>query len=171
MEIISYVLEGALAHKDSLGTGSIIRPGEVQRMSAGTGIRHSEFNASRQEPVHFLQIWVIPARRGLPPSYEQKAFPLEKTGQLHLVASPEGRQGSLTVHQDVALYAGRLQAGDALTHELKDGRLGWLQVVAGEVELNGTRLAPGDGAAISAEASLALAAHAQAEVLLFDMAA
>jgi redox-sensitive bicupin YhaK (pirin superfamily) len=171
MEIISYVLEGALAHKDSLGTGSIIRPGEVQRMSAGTGIRHSEFNASRQEPVHFLQIWVIPARRGLSPSYEQKAFPLEKTGQLHLVASPEGRQGSLTVHQDVALYAGRLQAGDALTHELKDGRLGWLQVVAGEVELNGTRLAPGDGVAIRAEPSLALAAHAPAEVLLFDMAA
>jgi redox-sensitive bicupin YhaK (pirin superfamily) len=171
MEIISYVLEGALAHKDSLGTGSIIRPGEVQRMSAGTGIRHSEFNASRQEPVHFLQIWVMPARRGLEPSYEQKAFPLEKTGQLHLVASPEGREGSLTVHQDVALYAGRLQAGDTLTHGLKDGRLGWLQVVKGEVELNGTRLAPGDGAAIQAEPSLALAAHAPAEVLLFDMAA
>ena len=171
MEIISYVLEGALEHKDSIGTGSIIRPGEVQRMSAGTGIRHSEFNASRKEPVHFLQIWVIPARRGLKPSYEQKAFPLDETGRLHLVASPEGRDGSLTLHQDVDLLAGRLAAGDRLTHALKEGRVGWLQIVEGEVDLNGTRLEPGDGAAIAAVPELKLAANSKAEVLLFDMAA
>ena len=127
MEIISYVLEGALEHKDSIGTGSVIRPGDVQRMSAGTGIRHSEFNASHQEPVHFLQIWVIPAKKGLKPSYEQKAFPLEKTGRLHLVASPEGREGSLILHQDVDLRAGRLAAGDKVTHALKDGRVAWLR--------------------------------------------
>ena len=125
MEIISYVLEGALEHKDSIGTGSVIRPGDVQRMSAGTGIRHSEFNASRQEPVHFLQIWVMPAKKGLKPSYEQKAFPLEKTGQLHLVASPEGREGSLILHQDVDLRAGRLAAGDKVTHSA-EGRPGGL---------------------------------------------
>jgi redox-sensitive bicupin YhaK (pirin superfamily) len=171
MEIISYVLEGALEHKDSLGTGSVIRPGEVQRMSAGTGIRHSEFNASRRAPVHFLQIWVIPARRGLAPGYEQKALPLEKTGRLHLVASPGGRDGSLTLHQDVDLHAGRLAPGDELTQRLKEGRLGWLQVVDGEVDLNGTLLAAGDGAAIEAVPNLSLAARSKAEVLLFDMAA
>jgi hypothetical protein len=171
MEIISYVLEGALEHKDSIGTGSIIRPGEVQRMSAGTGIRHSEFNASRKEPVHFLQIWVIPARRGLKPSYEQKAFPLDETGRLHLVASPEGRDGSLTLHQDVDLLAGRLSAGDKLTHALKEGRLGWLQIIDGEVDLNGTRLQSGDGAAIKAVPQLDIAAGSKAEVLLFDMVA
>jgi redox-sensitive bicupin YhaK (pirin superfamily) len=171
MEIISYVLEGALEHKDSIGTGSVIRPGDVQRMSAGTGIRHSEFNASRQEPVHFLQIWVMPAKKGLKPSYEQKAFPLEKTGQLHLVASPEGREGSLTLHQDVDLRAGRLGAGDKVTHRLRDGRVAWLQVIEGSVDLNGTALEPGDGAAVSAESLLSLSARSKAEVLLFDMAA
>jgi len=171
MEIISYVLAGALEHKDSIGTGSVIRPGEVQRMSAGTGILHSEFNASRKEPVHFLQIWIIPERRGLTPSYEQKAFPLGDTSKLHLVASHEGREGSLTVHQDVDLYAGRLAAGDAVAHAMRDGRVGWLQVVSGEVELNGTRLEPGDGAAIEAVPALSLSARSKAEVLLFDMAA
>jgi redox-sensitive bicupin YhaK (pirin superfamily) len=171
MEIISYVLEGALEHKDSIGTGSVIRPGDVQRMSAGTGIRHSEFNASQKEPVHFLQIWVMPAKKGLKPSYEQKAFPLEETGQLHLVASPEGREGSLTLHQDVDLRAGRLAAGDKVTHALKDGRVAWLQVIEGSVDLNGTALEPGDGAAVSAESLLSLSARSKAEVLLFDMAA
>ena len=169
MEIISYVLEGALEHKDSIGTGSIIRPGEVQRMSAGTGIRHSEYNPSKKEPVHFLQIWILPERAGLAPSYEQKAIPLEERGRLHLLASPDGRAGSVTVHQDAELSAGRLDAGDRVSHVLKPGRVGWLQVVSGEVDLNGVDLAAGDGAAIADVADLAIAAKSKAEVLLFDM--
>jgi redox-sensitive bicupin YhaK (pirin superfamily) len=169
MEIISYVLEGALEHKDSIGTGSIIRPGEVQRMSAGTGIRHSEYNPSKKEPVHFLQIWIMPDRDGLTPSYEQKAFPLDERGRLHLVASSDGRDGSVTVHQDAELRAGRLDAGNRVSHALKPGRLAWLQVIDGEVDLNGVELGAGDGAAIADLADLAIAARAKSEVLLFDM--
>jgi quercetin 2,3-dioxygenase len=171
MEILSYVLEGELEHKDSIGTGSIIRPGELQRMSAGSGIRHSEYNPSRKAPVHFLQIWIMPDRQGLAPSYEQKAFPLEDKGKLHLVASREGRAGSLTLHQEVDLYAGRLAAGNRQSHGLRAGRLGWLQVAAGSVELNGVHLESGDGAAIEAESELSVTAATDAEVLLFDMVA
>jgi quercetin 2,3-dioxygenase len=169
MEILSYVLEGALAHKDSIGTGSVIRPGEVQRMSAGTGIQHSEFNPSPQAPVHFLQIWILPERTGLEPGYQQSAFPLDETGRLHLVASGDGRDGSLTIRQDVDLRAGRLTAGDTVEAKLRDGRLGWLQVARGAVTLNGTRLATGDGAAIKDEPDLAIRAESDAEILLFDM--
>jgi redox-sensitive bicupin YhaK (pirin superfamily) len=169
MEILSYVLEGALSHKDSIGTGSVIRPGEVQRMSAGTGIRHSEFNPSPQSPIHFLQIWILPEHTGLAPGYEQTAFPLDEKGRLHLVASGDGRDGSLTVHQDVDLHAGRLTAGDTVEARLRDGRLGWLQVARGAVTLNGTHLATGDGAAIKDESDLVIRADSDAEILLFDM--
>ena len=137
MEIISYVLEGALEHKDSMGTSSIIRPGDVQRMSAGTGVTHSEFNASRDELVHFLQIWLLPARPGGKPGYEQKAFPEEeRKGKLRLVASPDGRDGSVTIQQDVELYAARLCTGEALRHPLAAGRHAWVHVARGSVELN-----------------------------------
>jgi quercetin 2,3-dioxygenase len=169
MEILSYVLEGELAHKDSIGTGSVIRPGEVQRMSAGTGIRHSEFNPSPQAPVHFLQIWILPEREGLKPGYQQSAFPLDDKGRLHLVASGDGRDGSLTINQDVDLYAGRLTEGEIVERKLRDGRLGWLQVARGAVSLNGVALATGDGAAIEKEADLVIRADSDAEVLLFDM--
>lgn len=166
MEIITYVLEGALEHKDSLGTGSVIRPGEVQRMSAGTGIRHSEFNHSRTEPVHFLQIWIIPDRQGVPPGYEQKRIGLD--GQMRLVASPDGRDGSVTIHQDARIYAARLNGGE-VTHALAPGRRAWLQVARGAVNLNGTTLQAGDGAGIESETALRLAADGSAEVLLFDL--
>jgi quercetin 2,3-dioxygenase len=169
MEILSYVLEGELAHKDSIGTGSVIRPGEVQRMSAGTGIRHSEFNPSKQAPVHFLQIWILPERNGLQPGYQQSAFPLDDKGRLHLVASGDGRDGSLTINQDVDLYAGRLTEGEIVERKLRDGRLGWLQVARGGVSLNGVALATGDGAAIEKETSLVVRADSDAEILLFDM--
>jgi redox-sensitive bicupin YhaK (pirin superfamily) len=149
MEIISYVLSGALAHKDSLGTGSVIRPGDVQRMTAGTGVRHSEHNASRDEAVHFLQIWIIPERRGLPPSYEQKQYPdPEKRGVLKLVASPDGRDGSITIHQDASLYAGLLAKGERATHRLSTSRAAWVHVARGEVEVGGRLLHEGDGAAV-----------------------
>ncbi len=169
MEILSYVLEGELAHKDSIGTGSVIRPGEVQRMSAGTGIQHSEFNPSKQAPVHFLQIWILPERNGLPPGYQQNAFPLDETGRLHLVASGDGRDGSLTINQDVDLHAGRLTAGDVVEPKLRDGRLGWLQVARGAVTLNDVALATVDGAAIKNEPALVIRADSDAEILLFDM--
>lgn len=169
MEIVSYVLDGALAHKDSLGTGSIIRPGDVQRMSAGTGIQHSEFNASQQDPVHFLQIWILPERKGIAPGYEQKTFALDETKGLLLVASRDGRNGAVTVHQDVDLYAGRLAAGDVVKHVLRDQRVGWLQVARGEIALNGLNLGAGDGAAVEKETELFIQARAAAEVLLFDM--
>jgi redox-sensitive bicupin YhaK (pirin superfamily) len=172
MEIISYVLDGALAHKDSLGTGSVIKPGDVQRMSAGTGIRHSEFNASKADPVHFLQIWIIPERRGLTPGYEQKTFDAaEKTGRLRLVASRDGREGSVTVHRDVDLYATLMGPGHSLTHALRNGRVAWVHVARGTVMLNGERLSEGDGAAIDAAGALRLDDANDAEVLLFDMAA
>jgi len=168
MEIISYVLDGALEHRDSIGSGAVIRPGEVQRMTAGTGIRHSEFNHSKKEGVHFLQIWVLPERRGIEPGYEQKAFDLD--GKWQLVASRDGRDGSVTVHQDVELWAGRLPSGNEIKHRLKPDRDAWVQVARGEVSLNGEKLRAGDGAAVSSEDELTIAASSAAEVLLFDLA-
>jgi len=171
MEIITYVLEGELAHKDSLGNGAAIRPGEVQRMSAGTGIDHSEFNHSKDALVHLLQIWILPERRGLTPSYEQKVFPIEQTQNgLLLVAARDGRDGAVTVHQDVALYAGKLAAGARIEHALAPGRHAWLQVARGSVEVSGQKLRAGDGLAASDEAELAISASDDAEVLLFDLA-
>jgi hypothetical protein len=172
MEIISYVLEGALEHKDSLGTGSVIRPGDVQRMSAGTGVRHSEFNASKTEPVHFLQIWIIPEKNGLAPGYEQKAFPTsDKSGRLRLIGSRDGRDGSVTIRQDVDLFATLLGKGDAVEHVVEPGRVGWLQVARGSVSLNGEMLDEGDGAAVQTSGLIRIAGLEAAEVLLFDMAA
>lgn len=172
MEIISYVLSGALAHKDSLGTGAVIRPGEVQRMSAGTGIRHSEFNHSETQPVHFLQIWLFPERSGLTPSYEQKDFALEeKRGRLRLVASRDGREGSVTVHQDVDLYATVLAPGERVEHQPRPGRRLWIQVARGSVSANGVRLAPGDGLGVVDESVMTIEAlDDEAELLLFDLA-
>ena len=170
MEIISYVLEGALEHKDSLGTGSVIHPGDVQRMSAGTGVIHSEFNSSSNELVHFLQIWLLPERTGLPPSYEQRAFPTEeKRGKLRLVASRDGREGSVTIHQAVDLYASVLAPGETVTYSLAPGRHAWIQVARGAVMLNDTALSAGDGAAVSEETRLTVTATDEAEVLLFDL--
>lgn len=172
MEIISYVLSGELGHKDSMGTGSVIRPGDVQRMSAGTGVLHSEMNASATQPVHFLQIWLLPERRGIEPSYEQKHFgPDEKRGRLRLVASPDGRDGSVTVHQDVSLYGGLFGTGERACLDLSPGRHAWVQVARGQVTLNGQRLRQGDGAAVSDEPSLELTGiDEEAEVLVFDLA-
>jgi redox-sensitive bicupin YhaK (pirin superfamily) len=171
MEILTYVLEGALEHRDSLGTGSVIRPGDVQRMSAGTGVRHSEMNASREEPVHFLQIWLLPERRGLAPGYEQKQLPAAaERGRLRLAASRDGRDGSVTIHQDVNLYAGRLEPGESATLALAPGRHAWVQVARGGVSLNGQRLAEGDGAAVTDERTLSLVGDGPAaEVLVFDL--
>lgn len=171
MEIVSYVLSGALEHKDSLGTGSIIRPGEVQRMSAGTGILHSEFNASKQDPVHFLQIWLLPERAGLAPGYEQKAFPeAEKHNRLRLVAARDGRDGAVTIHQDAALHIALLDPGKTVAHALAPGRRAWVQLARGSAAVNGTTLRQGDGAAITNETMLTIAAVDPAEVLLFDLA-
>src|SRR5947209_12400861 len=169
MEIITYVISGALEHRDSLGNGGILRPGEVQRMTAGTGIRHSEFNPSAEEPVHLYQIWLLPERTGLAPSYEQKAFAgADKQDRWRLVASPDGRDGSLTIRQDARLYLAALTGAQELRHELADGRHAWLQVLRGTVTVNGAELAAGDGAAISEEAALTVRASGAAEVLLFD---
>jgi hypothetical protein len=171
MEIISYVLDGALAHKDSTGTAETIRPGEVQRMTAGTGVRHSEFNASDKEPVHFLQIWILPEAEGLAPGYEQRAFSdAEKRGRLRLVASRDGRDGSVTVHQDVDLYATLLGADDTVAYDLKPGRHAWVQVARGQAKLNGELLKEGDGAAIAEVERIELEGATDAEVLLFDLA-
>jgi quercetin 2,3-dioxygenase len=170
MEIVTYVLEGALEHRDSLGNGSIIRPGEIQRMSAGTGIRHSEFNQSKTDAVHFLQIWVMPERAGLPAGYEQRALPPDVRGGLRLIASRDGRDGSVTIHQDAAIHAAQLAAGASAEHALASGRHAWLQVAQGAVTVNGEGLQAGDGAAISDEPSVAVRADADAEVLLFDLA-
>jgi redox-sensitive bicupin YhaK (pirin superfamily) len=171
MEIISYVLEGALEHKDSLGNGSIIHPGDVQRMSAGTGITHSEYNPSPSEQVHFLQIWILPTEKGLQPSYEQKMYsPEEKRGDFRLIASRDGRDGSVTVHQDMDLYATVLSAGERAVREISPHRHAWVQVARGEIALNGAVLKAGDGAAISEENRLAVEAKDTAEVLLFDLA-
>ncbi len=170
MEIISYVLEGALEHKDSMGTSSLIKPGEVQRMSAGTGVLHSEYNPSRTEPVHFLQIWIFPEKKGIKPGYEQKAFPAaERSDKLRLVASRDGRDGSLTIHQDAELYTTLLSKGGTVSHELKPGRFAWVQVARGEITLNGKALKTGDGASVSGEKSLDLKGSKDAEVLVFDL--
>ncbi|HKX01491.1 MAG TPA: pirin family protein [Methylomirabilota bacterium] len=170
MEIITYVLEGALAHADSMGNRSTIVPGDVQRMSAGTGVTHSEFNGQRDRPVHFLQIWLVPDRRGLTPGYEQKAIPeAEERGVLRLVASRDGREGSVTIHQDADLYASRLLPGERVKHALAEGRHAWLQVASGRVELNGTALGAGDGAAVSQETGLEVVALEPAHFLLFDL--
>jgi len=172
MEILSWVLDGELQHKDSMGNGTVIRPGELQRMTAGTGVRHSEFNASRDRPVHFLQIWVIPASEGLAPGYEQRAFTdAELTNQWHLVASGKPRDGALTIHQDVDLHIARLQAGHELTHTTRADRLVWLHVARGRVHVDGDVLEAGDAIASSGGAALALRADADAELLLFDMSA
>lgn len=169
MEIVTYVLDGALDHKDSMGNGSTIHPGEVQRMSAGTGVTHSEFNHSKAEPVHFLQIWILPERHGLPPSYEQRAVPqTEVQGCLRLIAAPH--DGTVKVHQDVQLYAAMLAAGQGVVHTLQPGRRAWLQVARGDVTLNGQALHQSDGAAVTQESRLEIASPHQAEVLLFDLA-
>jgi len=172
MEIISYVLQGALEHKDSMGNGSVIHPGDVQRMSAGTGIAHSEFNASNTEPAHFLQIWIIPNQTGLKPSYEQKHFSLdEKQGRLKLVASPDGRENSVKIHQDAHLFVAVLNEGDSVNHEINPNRSVWLQIAKGSVEIQGHNLLPGDGAAITQEKNLNLTATSnETEILLFDLA-
>jgi quercetin 2,3-dioxygenase len=170
MEIISYVLEGALEHKDNLGNGTVIRSGEVQRMSAGTGILHSEFNPSQTAPVHFLQMWIIPDRAGLPPSYEQKAFPIEeRRGRLQLVAGPDSRDSTITVHQDARLFVANLEVNERVVHEIERGRGIWLQLARGIVTVNGTEMREGDGAAVEDEPAIAIEADTDAEFLLFDL--
>jgi quercetin 2,3-dioxygenase len=170
MEIISVVLDGALQHKDSLGTGSVIRPNEVQRMSAGSGIRHSEFNASQTEPVHFLQIWIIPDRQNISPSYEQKAFPAsERRDRLRLVASGDGAEGSLKIAQQARLYSALMSPGAVLNHPLKPGRLGWVQVASGSVRVNGLELTVGDGIGLMDESEISLQADQAVELLVFDL--
>jgi quercetin 2,3-dioxygenase len=171
MEIISVVLSGSLQHKDSLGTGSVIRPGDVQRMSAGTGVTHSEFNPSDKAPVHFLQIWIQPERTGLKPEYEQKRFPAEdRKGRLCLVSSRDGRDGSLTIHQDAALHLGALDAGQRVAHAPAAGRRAWVQVALGAITLNGRDMQAGDGAAVSGEPRIDIAAREASDILLFDLA-
>jgi len=172
MEILSWVLGGALQHKDSIGTGAVIVPGEMQRMTAGTGIMHSEFNHSGTDGVHFLQIWILPASPGLKPGYEQRNFSVKlKDGNLALVASAGGRGDSVLVHQDVDLYVARPATGAQLTHAFKPGRLGWVQVARGRLDLDGRTLEQGDGAAISDPSTLEIGALEDAELLLFDMTA
>jgi quercetin 2,3-dioxygenase len=170
MEIITYLLEGELEHKDSMGNGSIIVPGDVQRMSAGTGVRHSEYNPSPKEPVHLLQIWIEPNVRGIAPSYEQRSIPAsEKRGRLRLIASADGRDGSVTIHQDVAVYAVVLDGTDALTHALAPGRRAYVHAARGRVRVSGSTLQAGDAAKIADEPAVTLDAANQAEVLLFDL--
>ncbi len=171
MEIISYVLEGQLAHEDSMGTGSVIVPGDVQRMSAGSGVTHSEFNNSKTAPVHFLQIWLVPSREGIAPGYEQKTFTVEdKLGKLRLVASPTGKDGSVTVHSDASLHAGLFDAGQEAKLELARGRHAWVHVASGEAMVNGKPMREGDGAAFSDEPQIVVVgAGKRAEVLVFDL--
>jgi redox-sensitive bicupin YhaK (pirin superfamily) len=170
MEILTWVLKGALEHRDSLGSGGVIRPGDLQRMTAGTGIRHSEANPSAEEPVHFLQVWILPERNGLPPDYEQRTFPVsERRGHLCHIAGPRGADGAVTIRQDVEVYATLLEKGDQLTHTLRPGRHAWVQVASGAVHLNASALAAGDGAAVTDETRLTLTADGPAEVLLFDL--
>ena len=171
MEIVTYVIEGALEHKDSMGNGSIIRPGEIQRMSAGTGIFHSEFNPSGDENVRLLQIWILPERRGLTPSYEQHDFPAaQRQDRLLLVAARDGRDDAVTIHQDAEIHAGLLSAGARITHTLRPGRHAWLQIALGEVSLNGMTLIEGDGAAVSDESLLTINGVQPSNLLLFDLA-
>jgi len=171
MEIISYVLDGALAHRDSMGTGSVIEPGDVQRMSAGSGVVHSEFNASRTSDVHFLQIWLLPSKRGIAPGYEQKRFSVEdKTGRLRLVASPDGADGSLTIHTDARVYAGIFDDGHRAELPLAAGRHAWVQVARGRVRVNGADLAAGDGVALSDERAVQIEGVERGELLVFDLA-
>jgi redox-sensitive bicupin YhaK (pirin superfamily) len=171
MEIISYVLEGALSHKDSMGTADTIRPGDVQRMSAGTGVMHSEFNASKSELVHFLQIWLLPDQRGIAPSYEQKRFSdEEKAGQLRLVASPTAADGSLEIHTDARVYAGVFAAGQSAELPLSAGRHAWIHVARGEVKVNGELVTDGDGVALTNEAAVHIEGTSNGEVIVFDLA-
>jgi redox-sensitive bicupin YhaK (pirin superfamily) len=171
MEIISYVLEGELAHRDSMGNGSVIVPGDIQRMSAGSGVVHSETNPSQSTPVHFLQIWIVPDRRGLAPSYEQKTFTdVEKAGRLRLVASRDGRDGSVTIHSDARVYAGVFDRGQSAELALASGRHAWIHVARGRVEVAGQELAAGDGLAVTDESQLRIAGIERAEVLVFDLA-
>jgi quercetin 2,3-dioxygenase len=171
MEILTYVLEGELAHQDSLETGSVIRPGDIQIMSAGTGIQHSEFNNSKSEPVHFLQIWILPDRQNITPRYDQRDFPSsEKRGKLRLVASKDGREGSVVIHQDIDLYVTDLSSGDRITFEMKSNRFAWIQVARGIATLNGESLREGDGVQINRPEQLELTTEASAEILLFDLA-
>jgi redox-sensitive bicupin YhaK (pirin superfamily) len=170
MEIVSYVLEGALEHRDSMGTGSVIVPGDVQRMSAGTGVRHSEFNASKTDPVHFLQIWLLPTQNGIAPGYEQKAFAAaDKQGRLRVVASPDARDGSVTVHADAVVYAGLLDQGEKTELVLPKGRHAWVHVARGKAKVNGKDLAEGDGAALTDERAVVVEGIEHAEVLVFDL--
>lgn len=171
MEIITYVTEGTLEHRDSMGNNSVIRPGEVQRMSAGTGVTHSEYNPSPDAPVHLLQIWIKPERDGLPPGYEQREFSREEMrGRLRLLASRGGRENSVNVHQDVEVYGALLGEGEETSYELKPGRHAWVQVAKGSVSLNGEALGAGDGAAVSDESRLDFSAGESAEIILFDLA-
>ena len=170
MEIVTYVLEGALEHKDSMGNGEVLRPGEFQRMSAGTGITHSEFNPSDTEPVHLYQIWLLPERKGIKPSYEQKQFPDdERLNRLRLVASPNAEDSSLLIHQDARIYLSSLDEGKQVSHALKTGQHAWLQVLRGAVSLNGNDLKTSDGAAVSDEIALEIVARQAAEIMLFDL--
>lgn len=170
MEIVTYVLSGALEHKDSMGNGEILRPGEFQRMTAGTGIRHSEFNASDSEPAHFYQIWLFPERKGIEPSYEQKAFSLDNhMNQLRLVASRNADEGSLTVHADVKIYLSRLSQGGQLNYDIAPERHAWIQVIRGHVQVNSLELKTSDGLAVSEEPLLSISAHEESELMLFDL--
>jgi quercetin 2,3-dioxygenase len=171
MEIVTYVLSGALAHEDSLGTGAVIYPGEVQRMSAGTGIQHSEYNNSDTEPVHLLQIWILPDTLNLQPSYEQKSFPAdEKQGKLRLVAARDGRDGAVTIHQDGNMYVGLLGTADKISYQVTAERYLWLHVATGEVAIDGNIFQAGDAIAYAGASSIELSSPSQAEILLFDLA-
>ena len=170
MEILTWVLAGALEHKDSMGNGSIIRPGDIQRMSAGTGVTHSEFNPSSDEPVHLLQIWLLPIKRGLTPGYEEKRFPPEtRRGSLRLIAARDGREGAVTIHQDADLWTALLEPGQSVRHGLEPGRHAWLHVTGGSVKANGVSLGAADGAAVSGEKAVEVTANDRAEILLFDL--
>jgi redox-sensitive bicupin YhaK (pirin superfamily) len=169
MEIITYILSGALEHKDSMGNGRVIRAGDVQYMAAGSGVRHSEFNPSKEEAVHLLQIWIQPDEAGVTPRYAEKSLRDAETGKLHLITSKSGRAGSIAIHQDADLWLGRLEAGQTLTHGLPNKRHAWLHVAEGEMVLNGATLSGGDAVALSGESKLSLAANRSSQVLLFDL--
>jgi redox-sensitive bicupin YhaK (pirin superfamily) len=170
MEIITYVLSGTVQHRDSTGGIGLIKPGEVQRMTAGTGVSHSEFNHSKEKPVHLLQIWILPEKQGLKPGYEQRMFPVEeRTGKFRLLASRDGREGSLTIHQDAALYAANINSGEQVSFEIAPGRKAWIQIAKGSATIGESALTQGDGAAVTGETLVKLKADSDAEVLLFDL--